>query len=458
MTRRRSVVGPLILIALGALFLWNSLRPDLPIFELISVYWPFFLIGWGALRLLEVLASAATSRPLPRGMGGGEVVLVIFICLIGSGFFAATRHGWRVTPHGLDIFGEQHDYPVNFQAPAGNARTVVFEAMRGNLRITGGDAPEIRINGRKTVRAYRKPDADQTNQNTPVEVATEGDRLIVHTNQDRVSGDRRVSEDLEVTVPRGVSIEARQRSGDLDVTDVQGNVDVSSERSDARLTRVGGNVRLELRRSALIRLVDVKGGVELQGHGGDVELENIAGQVTINGAYSGTLDFKNLAKPLRFESQNTDLRVEALPGRISMDLSEFTGKNVVGPIWLKTKSKDVKMEEFTETLEIETERGDIELQPVRVPLAKIEARSRTGKIEIVLPEKATFQLQATTEHGEALNDFGPPIRQERDGRAASLKGAVGSGPSITVSTERGMVSVRKAAPGAAQAKLPAEKF
>jgi DUF4097 and DUF4098 domain-containing protein YvlB len=453
--RRRSMAGPLVLILIGVLFLWNNIRPDVPVFELISVYWPFFLIAWGVLRLVEVLASAAASKPLPRGMSGGEVVLVIFICLIGSGFFTATRHGWRFAPRSLDILGEQYDYPVTFQAPAANARTVVFDGMRGNLRITGGDVQEIRITGRKTVRAFRKPDADQANQNTPVEVATEGDRLVVHTNQDRISGDRRITEDLEVTIPRAVNVETRQRSGDLDITDLGGNVDASSDRSDVRLLRIGGNARLELRRSALIRVVAVKGTVELQGRGADVELENIGGPVTINGGYSGTLDFKNLAKPLRFESQNTDLRVEAVPGRINMDLSELSAKNLVGPIWLKTKSKDVKMEDFTQSIEIETERGDIELQPVRVPLAKIEARSRTGKIQLVLPEKAGFQLHATTEHGEALNDFGPPIHQEREGRSASLKGSVGSGASITVSTERGTVTVRKANAAAA---LSTEKF
>ena len=75
-----------------------------------------------------------------------------------------------------------------------------------------------------------------------------------------------------------------------------------------------------------------------------------------------------------------------------------------------------------------------------------------------LPEKAPFQLVATTEHGEAMNDFGPPIQKQTDGRALSLKGGTGKGPETSISTERGSVLV-EAPPAASPAPAPTnEKF
>jgi DUF4097 and DUF4098 domain-containing protein YvlB len=460
--RRRSLAGPLILIGVGALFLWNNLRPDIPFWNLLSLYWPFFLIAWGLLQLIEIGVSAAANRPLPRTIGAGGIVLVVFICIVGSGMYTATRHGWRIGPGRLEMFGEQYDYPVSQQAAVGGAHRIIFQNLHGNLRITGADAQEIRISGRKTVRAFRKPDADQADQSTPLEITTEGDQIIVRGNHERVSGDRRVSADLDVALPRTLSIETHSRAGDVDITDVAADVDVSSDRADVRLSKVGGNARVALRRSDLIRAADVKGNLDLEGRGSDVQLENVAGQATINGSYSGTLTFRNVAKPLHFESPNTDLRVEALPGQISMDLGELTAKNLVGPIRLKTKTKDVRIEDFSDSLELETERGDIAIQPGKLPLGKIEAHSRTGKIELALPDKAAFQLMATTEHGEAMNDFGPPIEKQTDGRSSSLKGRTGQGAEITISTGRGSVLVRKAGPEAeakAKAGLNApEKF
>ena len=104
--------------------------------------------------------------------------------------------------------------------------------------------------------------------------------------------------------------------------------------------------------------------IDLQGRGSDVEMENIQGQVTINGQFMGSLDLKNLAKPLQFEgARNTELHVQAIPGRMSMDRSELTGSGLTGPMRLVTRSRDVKLEQFTQSLELETERGDVQLQP-----------------------------------------------------------------------------------------------
>ncbi len=452
--RRRSLAAPILLILVGGFFLLYNLRPQIPLLELFSVYWPFLLIAWGLLRLAEVLVAAARSEPQSASFSGGEVVLAILICLVGSGMFAAHRHGFRFQVHSLEMFGEQYDYPVSGQKTIGAVKRIVFENSRGNLRITGTEGQDIRVTGHKSIRAFNRSDADQANQETPLEFVEQGDQILVRTNQERVSRNQRVSSDLEITVPRGVGVTASGNSGDLDVSDVDQSVELSSDRADVRVNRIGGTVRVDLRRSDLIRVIDVKGSVEVQGRGTDVDLENVAGQVTLNGSYSGNLEFKNLAKPLHFESQNTDLRVERLPGEISMDLSDFTARNLVGPVRLVTKSRDVKIEDFTESLELETERGDIDLQPSRLPLPKITARSRAGRIELALPDKATFQLEATAERGEAMNDFGPALNKETDGRAATLKGKVGQGAAILLVTERGSVTVRKAGgSGANEAKL-----
>jgi hypothetical protein len=377
------------------------------------------------------------------GFTGGEVVLIVFICFIGWGAFEAHSHGVQFRP-AWEAFGEHYDYNVSDQKPAGSVAKVVFENTRGNLKVVGADTTDIKVTGRKSIQAINQSEADRGNDSTPLEIVVQGDTITVRTNQNRNSTSGKISEDLEITVPSRVSVEVHGNYGDYDVSEVNGGVEVQADRSDVRLNKIGGNARIELQRSDLVRAADLKGNLDLQGKGSDIELENIAGLVTINGSYSGNLEFKNLAKPLHFETPNTDLQVAALPGQISMDLGELTGNNLVGPVHLVTKSKDVKIDDFTNSLELETERGDIELQPKHMPLAKIDARSRSGQISLVLPDKAGFQLVATTDHGEAVNEFGAPIQKETDGRSSSLKGTVGQGASIHVTTERGTVTVRKA--------------
>jgi autotransporter translocation and assembly factor TamB len=435
--RHRSLAAPLILVTLGGLFLWRNAHPEAPVFDLIATYWPFLLIAWGLVRLIEVLLWRSSRHP---SLTGGEIVLLVLVCMAGAGLFEVHRHGIRFTPA---IFGEQFEYPVAVQGPAAGAKRIVFDNLRGTIRISGADIQEIRVTGHKLVRAYTRGDADRTNGETAVELVPQGDRLVVASHQERAPADQRISDDLEVTVPRGVAIEAAGDNTDYEITEINGDVELRGARGDARLSRIGGNVRLEIGRSGTIAADGVQGNIDLQGRGSDVQIENVMGQVTVSGAYVGSLDFKNLAKPLRLEGERMEVRAAAVPGSLNMDLGDLTARNLVGPVRLVTQSRDVHLEGFTESLELESRRGDIELQPVHVPLPRIEAHSGSGQIELVLPEKAAFQLRATAERGEAVNDFGPPIETQTEGRTQTLKGTVGEGPVIRITAARGSVSVRK---------------
>src|SRR5438105_2067732 len=117
--RRTSVVAPLLLIGIGALFLARNLYPDLQLLDFLARYWPYLLIFWGSLRLVEVLVWSATDKPLPsRGVSGGEWALVIFLCIFGSTVNTvrgiSTNNWWprNFMVGGLDVFGESYEYPI----------------------------------------------------------------------------------------------------------------------------------------------------------------------------------------------------------------------------------------------------------------------------------------------------------------------------------------------------------
>jgi len=440
--RRRSLTGPLMLLLVGGLFLWHNLHPEAPIFEMVAQYWPFLLIGWGLVRLVEVLFSSDETY---RGsFTGGEIVLVVMLCFAGLAIFQARQYGIRFNTGGLQWFGEQYDYPVTGTAPAAGIKRIVFENPRGNIKVTGGDVQEVTVNGRKFVRAYNRNDADRTNGSTPMDLVPQGDQLLIRTNQDHAPDNQRVSDDLEVVVPRGVAVEAHGgNNGDYEVSEITGGVDLASSRGDVRISKIGGDARIDVGRSNLVRAVDVKGKVDLQGRGSDIELENISGQVTINGAYDGTLEFKNLAKPLQFEgARNTQLHVQAVTGQINMDRGEFSGSGLVGPIKLVTNARDIKMQKFTQSLELETQHGDIELQPGG-PVPAIDARSGFGNVVLILPEKAAFHLDGTADRGDAVNGYGAPLVQEHQGHSATIRGSVGDGPAVHLTAHRGSIEVRK---------------
>ena len=322
----------------------------------------------------------------------------------------------------------------------------MIEAFRGNARITGADTEAVKVTGHCSIRSMDQNGADNANRAAAFEIAGDADNVTIRNNQEHLSsGNVRLTADMEIVVPKGATIQAHGRNGDFDITDVNGNVEIISDNAGVRLQNLGGDAHIDLRRSDVIRAANVKGSVDVKGTGSDIDLSGIEGQVTINGTYSGVIQFRNLAKSVRYKGPQTELSFEKLPGQVRFALGDFTASGlVVGPTTMSTRSKDVQISDFTNSLEISVQRGDIELRPGRVPLSRIDVTTKSGDIELSIPQNAKFDLNAATSRGDVTNDYGSPLRTESESRGAAVKGSISGGPSVTVHTDRGQVVVRKA--------------
>ena len=449
--RRHSLFAPLLLIGLGILFLAHNLYRELPLLDYLAKYWPLLLVIWGVLRLAEVVFWAATNQPLPRsGVSGGEWVFVIFLCFFGATLNAALGFSnWfprsRFELGGLDIFGDSFEYPIGAEKPVAAAPHIIIESFRGNARITGIDDPVVKVTGHKTVRSMDQNGADHANLDTPFEIEGDANHIVIRTNQDRASVGGRVSDDMEISVPKGASIEAHGRSGDFDVNNIGGSVTIDADRAGVRLEDITGETRLDVRTSDVIRALNLKGNFDLRGNGSDIDLENIEGTVTISGGYTGNVQFQNLAKPLHFVGPQTEVSIQKLPGQIHMPLGTFNASNLVGPARLETRSRDVQIGEFTNSLEVSVDRGDIELRP-SLPIAKLDAHTRAGNIVLALPPDAKFDLNGTTKRGDVdASEFGGVIQHEQTRHGGEMHGSNG-GPPIELHSDIGQITVRKAKP------------
>jgi len=456
-----------ILIVLGVLFLVSNVRPDLSIVSILGRFWPFLLIGWGLLRLLELVVWAVRRRPLPTtGISGGEWMFVILISMAGSAsFFFSHRAGWppiNFRMRGLEMLGEPFDYPIAEQTvrtAAGKPVRVVIEHIRGNARITGSDKNEVRVSGRKTVRAMSKQDAERAADGLAIELVQDGETVFVRVKGSRAnSDDFFVSSDLEISVPANARIDAHGRRGDFDVNDVQGDVDVDSDNAGVRLENVGGNVRIDVRASDIIRAARIGGGVDLKGSGHDVELESVAGQVVVGGAYSGDLQFRAIAKPVRFEGGiksrgPAEWRVESCPGQIRMSRGNLSLENVAGPVVVNAKSKDVQVAGFTQGLDLHVDRGDLEIRADVLPVPRMTVSTNSGDVELTLPENGKFSLRASVDKGQLENQFGEILHVQEQGRGGTITGDVGNGAEVNLRANRGSLRVRKGSP--AESALPA---
>ncbi len=452
--RRGSLAGPLVLILIGVVFLVRNIRPDLPLFDLFVTWWPAVLIAWGALRIVEILVTYVRARPLPRtGISGGEWALIILITVAASAKRWSQELPGRFRMGGVEMFGEAFDYPAQDKTVAAPARGVlVIENGRGNTRITGQDGGEVKVAARKTVRAMDRAAADRAAAAAELVVKRDGDTVRVIHGQDAAEG-ARVSLDLEITAPRGSSIQFRGKYGDVEVKDIDGEVAIDSDNAGVRLESVGGRTRVDLRRSDIIRAIKLRGDLEIQGRGRDIEVEDAAGSVSIEGSWSGETILRRVARAVRFESSRTEIRAAALPGEMRLTLRQLAMTRVAGPLSIRAETKDIQLADVTGTLTVDVERGDVEIRQPRAELSRMEVQSRSGDVELALQAAARFTLRAVTERGEAVNDFDSRLKVEEGERRGTISGSTGAGPEIVLETRRGRLIVRKITPAEAASLL-----
>jgi DUF4097 and DUF4098 domain-containing protein YvlB len=448
---RRSISGPVILMAIGFLFFLNNFFPDVFTWHSIGSLWPFLLIGFGVVRLIEVLSQAGQAKTIPASQFPvGGVFFLIIACFLIWGMSSRARHrNWHGMPfvafNTAKMFGESFEFDVQrtFPVESDDVRLVV-EGLRGNVSIAGDDSSSVTVSGHKNVSTYSQSAAGQANKRTQIEIVRNGNDLIVRSTGSPEHDNTSISYDLDIRIPRRLSLVAQGSPENITAESVDGNVDVAGGNGNVRLTSIGGNVRVETtRRKDLVRAVGVKGTLDVRGTGTDLQFEDIVGQVSVQGNFFGTLEFRNLSKPLHFASEQTDLRVEKLPGSITMDLGEFRAQNVVGPLHLRCQSRDVHISEFSSDLEISVDRGDIELNAQKTPLSKIDVHVRAGDIDVSVPEKAPFALRATTSQGDVDNQYGENVTTNSEGRSATMKTVSGIGPAVTLTTDRGHITFKK---------------
>ncbi|MGH9639192.1 MAG: DUF4097 family beta strand repeat-containing protein [Bryobacteraceae bacterium] len=450
MRPRRSLAGPLILIAIGIVFLIRVISPGFSVLGIFSAYWPYLLIAWGATELIELsIRFLAGSSAAVRTISGGGWFVVILICCAGLLAHTAWQsHGWW---HGFGwqesvrMFGNQHTYPIPpVQKHVGPSPHVIVESFRGDAKITGAGGDTVSLAGHKSIRSFSSDRADAANAATPVVIALEGNTVIVRCNQDRANAGTPVSTDLELSVPKGASLEAAGVHGDFDISALAGGVALTTRGGSAHVDNVQGGVTIDTHHSGVIRCTNIQGPATLRGDGSDIELDGISGPVTIDGRYRGSLSLRHISQHVHMASFHTEFDAQKIPGEVVLEGGALRAEEIAGPVKLTAHATDVSLDGFTGPIRVSVDSGDITLTPRHLPLSAITVSTHAGNIDLALPPAAAFALTAFARRGEVQNRFSPALQETDQGPSTRLEGSIGTGPQVNMVTSSGNVILRKA--------------
>ena len=446
---RRSFAGPIVLIILGIVFLFGNLHMIswARLGTVFAHYWPVLLILWGIIKLLEHQQAQREGLPA-RGIGAGGVFLIICIVVCGLIATQASRFNWGEIRDNLQIddndfdnmFGQSYSYNNQLERALTPAITSLrVEDDHGAVRVSAGDDNKITVTVRKRVGAESQSDADRYNGKTMPLLTVAGSAIVLDAKT-QAAGDHPVASDLDISIPRKMQLQITSRRGDVSVVGRDGEVDINNQRGDVSLEDVSGNARLNLDKSSA-KIEQITGDVHIDGHLNEVSVTDVKGSVQLDGEFGESVKLARISKNVGFKSSRTDLEFSSIAGELDLDSDDLHAQQLVGPVHLATRSKDINLEEVSGDVRVQDGNGGVEVS--MHSLGNVQIEDRNGDIHLSVPEKAGFHLDARTRDGEIESDF-PEIKIDNNDHESTASGTVGNGAShIVINNEHNGIEIRK---------------
>lgn len=449
--RRRSVAGPIVLIAVGVLFLLGNMHlvTWTRLMDYWSRFWPLLIILWGVIKLYEHWSDQQQGLP-GRGIGAGGVVLLIFLIIFGMSSTAAKKVNWNNFGNDVDfdndwsgLFGNTYSFEQTLEQPFTPDSSLRVVNDRGEVTVNTWDEAKIKVVASKRVISSDENEGKDINEKTKATISVSGNQVNLDANT-RAAGNKPVEANLQIWLPKKAAVEIVSGRGDISISNRDAEVHASANHGGVTAQQINGNVTITARRGA-VRAQEIKGDVSVNGRLDDVTVNDVTGTVNLGGEFFGQTSLARIGKGVSFHSSRTDLEMAALAGDINIESGDLRARAVAGPMRLMTRSKDIHIEDVTGDLKVENSNGMVEYHAGN-KLGAVEISNSRGDVQLTLPEKVSFQVNAQARRGDVSTEFeGISTRSDRNDHA--LEGTVGSGgPQIRVTNTNGDISLRKGTP------------
>lgn len=443
--RRPSLLGALLWVALGILFLLRNFGIGLDFWSLAGRYWPILLILLGLGKVIDYfLKKDAISIRV------GEIVGILVLLLVGT---AITRisdshmgrivRDWPIQIGGSSVrpgqwIGESHTYSEEATYPLDHPMPIRIENSYGSVSVSPGSDREIRVHLKKVIFANEPRAKDiagevhlesasekEGDSNTSVKPEAEpgkkaaADHFVVRTNREALSSKNySLNTDMEIFVPKDSQLQVVNTFGEVRIAEINGKLDlstthrdlvvrdckgqftISTRYADARLTNLVGNVSLDGRGRVYIE--DIKGDVSVTDEYSPLEILSVDGKVTVSST-EGSIRIEEISKPVVIDARGTRVQVSSLKDRLKVtasyghvDISEtssdiilesrnatLTLKEIGGNIEINSNSDRISADEIGGRIALKAQAGSVRLNGVKGPL-----NIQTTRTDVIVNELA----------------------------------------------------------------------
>jgi len=439
-----SIVGPIILIAIGiiALLIMSGRVPAAEFWAWYGRWWPLLLIAAGLGLLAEWALDLSRKTPVRRsGSFIGLLVLLAFIGISASGF----SHFWgplraQFGDSGDDFFNSfgqpEHDNDLQSQTAQIPANAAVeIENPRGDVSVTASDGTNIEVQSHEIAYADSDSSAKKIFDAETPHLTVSGTAVLVKSESNS-SG--RIN--LTVMVPRTAKVTINAGRGDVTAAGLGAGLNVDAAHGDVHVNSITGAVQVHLTSGKHdFSAHQVDGDLTANGDCNDLTLSDIKGRVTQSGEIFGEAHLENIGAPVSLRTSITEMQLAALPGDMTLNSDDLRVTEAKGPVHVTSHSKDIDLSQIYGDTQVEDRDGRIAVEPAGN--YNIEAKNDKGDVEITLPPNASATVDGRTRNGDIVTDYSLAVNGDD---SKTVMGQIGGGTAkINMSSSNGDLHIKK---------------
>jgi hypothetical protein len=379
-------------------------------------------------------------------LNGSEAALLVLVLLAvaGMGIFSKIKEKNPELDFDAGFFNHQATQSQELPAKTIAAGShVTLTTMRGSITAHAGDGNDLLVSVNETAEGASESSAQDRMKTLHVVIDQTSDGYSVHpVNLEDTGG--HVTVDLDVTLPKKVTVTANSDRGDIHISGVAGAVTATAQHGDIEVHDVTSDVSAKMTKGDT-RITGVAGNVSLAGRGNEIEISEVKGNAAIDGDFYGPVRVRSVAGTVHYRSQKADMTLVGVRGRLELDSEQIEISDVSGSAKLVTHDKDIDLENVSGRLDIADTKGDIKVRFSQPPREDINIADDSGGVDVTLPSNSSFEISAASQSGEVQSEFeDSSLKLENENGSGKLNGKVGAGgPKIHISTSYGTLYLRK---------------
>jgi hypothetical protein len=237
----------------------------------------------------------------------------------------------------------EHKKVVHLSAPMSPGGSFATQTHNGSITIAGADVTDCNLTATITARADNEEKAKKLAEEVKIKLEPSGNKLIAKIEKPAPVPRKYVSVDFVITVPDKTSLDLTTHNGEIEITNITGQVKGITHNGEVTAGKVSG-------------------AINLQTHNGNVDCQNVTGDMTL-GTHNGNVLCAEVSGNMQLRSHN---------GQINASYSK-----AARPVC---------------NVSIVTHNGDVKLAAPPNFSAKVNASTHNGSINTDLPITVTGKM------------------------------------------------------------------